>query len=341
MPAAADAPVVPKTVAAALAAARDSAVVCDLAPLSVLAISGPDAATFLQGQLSNDVTALADGVAQFTSFNSPKGRMLANFVLWREAPGDFRALLSGDLAAPVQKRLAMFVLRSKVALANVSDSNVRFGIGGPKASTVLHASFGRAPDPFTIVRADGATLLCLPGTRFVVIAPVESAATIGTRLAHDAVPAPFLVWEWLTIRAGIPVVTAAVQDQIIAQSANWDVLGGVNFRKGCYAGQEIIARMQYLGRQKERLFAFHTDAKAVPAMRVYGPEFGDQACGIVVNAAPAPEGGSDLLAVVQLAAAGTGGLHLDAPDGPALVSWPLPYVVPPAVAPRGSAGATP
>jgi hypothetical protein len=100
--------------------------------------------------------------------------------------------------------------------------------------------------------------------------------------------------------------------------------------------------MQYLGRQKERLFAFHTDAASAAAgARVFGAGFGDQACGVVVNAAAAPEGGSDLLAVVQLAAANSGGLHLDAPDGPELVPWPLPYVVPPADAPRGRVGATP
>ena len=326
----------------ALIAARDSAVACDLAPLSILAISGADAGTFLQGQLSSDVLALAQGAAQFTSYNSPKGRMLANFVLWREGPDDFRALLSGDLATLVQKRLAMFVLRSKVTLANVSDNVARFGIGGPTATAALRAAFGAAPDRFAVVRADGSTLLGLPGPRFVVIAPIEAANPTRARLSVHASPAPFSVWQWLTIRAGVPVVTAPVQDQLIAQSANWDVLGGVSFRKGCYTGQEIIARMQYLGRQKERLFAFHTDATSVAAAgRVFNAEFGDQACGVVVNAAAAPEGGSDLLAVVQLTAANSGGLHLDSPDGPALVAWPLPYVVPQAADPRGRVGATP
>ena len=326
---------------AALAAARDAAVVCDLAPLSVLSISGPDAAAFLQGQLSSDVTALADGGAQFTSFNSPKGRMLANFVLWRDGPENFCALLSGDLAAPVQKRLAMFVLRSKVTLADVSPRTARFGVGGPKATEALRAALAVAPATLAVARVDGATLLGLPGPRFVVVAPIDLAATIGSRLALRALKAPFSVWQWLTIRAGIPVITAPVQDQLIAQSTNWDVLGGVNFRKGCYTGQEIIARMHYLGRLKERLFGFHTDATSAAAgTRVFGPGFGDQACGVVVNAAPAPEGGCDVLAVVQVAAANAGALHLEAPDGPVLVPWPLPYVVPPAAEPRGRVGAT-
>jgi tRNA-modifying protein YgfZ len=323
----------PAASSVALVAARDNVVACDLGPLSVLSISGVDAEAFLQGQLSSDVSGVADGGAQYTSFNSPKGRMLANFVLWRESGGDFRALLPGDLAAPIGKRLAMFVLRSKVTVADVSADSVRFGIGGPKAADELRAAFGEIPPTLGSLHRDGATLLGLPGPRYVILVPAAAAAATGERLARGAVRAPFSVWQWLTIRAGVPVVTAPTQDQLIAQSANWDVLGGVNFRKGCYTGQEIIARMQYLGRQKERLYAFHADSAAVT--RVFGPAFGDQPCGIVVNAAPAPEGGHDLLAVVQLAAAETGNLRLSASDGAALAPRPLPYAVPPPQAPRG------
>jgi len=323
----------------ALAAARDAAVLCDLAPLSILAISGPDASAFLQGQVSSDVTALSDEGAQFSSYNSPKGRMLANFVLWRERADDFRLLLAGDVAAAVQKRLAMFVLRSKVTLTDISAAHARFGIGGPKAGEATAAAFGTTPGLLAVARTEGATLFGLPGPRYVAIVAMEAAAATATRLARNAVRAPFTVWQWLTIRAGIPVLSAALQDRFVAQDVNWDVLGGINFRKGCYAGQEIIARMHYLGRRKERLFAFHADTNAVGAgSRVCGPEFGEQACGVVVNAAPAPGGGSDLLAVVQIAAA-AGDLHLDAPDGPSLVAWPLPYVVPPAAPPPGRVGA--
>jgi tRNA-modifying protein YgfZ len=324
----------------ALAAARDAAVVCDLAPLALLRISGPDAGTFLHGQVSSDVTGLADGEAQYTSFNSPKGRMLANFVLWREKPEEFRALLPGDLASPVRKRLAIFVLRSKVTLTDVSDGTARYGVGGPAATATIEAALGVAPLPFAIARAPSVTVLGVPGPRYVILAPAESAAEIGNRLAHEAVRAPFAVWQWLTIRAGVPVVTTPVQDQLIAQAANWDVLGGINFQKGCYTGQEIIARMQYLGRLKERLFSFHANADSVtPGTRIFGPTFGEQACGIVVNAASAPEGGCDLLAVVQLTAVAAGDLRLGSPHGAVLSSIPLPYAVPPPQPPRARAGA--
>lgn len=322
----------------ALRAARDAAVACDLAPLAVLAITGVDAPVFLQGQLSSDVKALSPGACQYTSCNSPKGRMLANFVLWRaaDATDEFRALVPGDIAESLRKRLSMFVLRSKVALADVSAETARFGIGGPGGANAVRQALGVAPTPFAIASSDGATVLGLPGPRFVVLVPAAKAAAISPALCVHAVAAPFSVWQWLTIHAGVPVVTAATQDRFVAQTANWDVLGGISFQKGCYTGQEIIARTQYLGRLKERLFAFHANVEGVVAgARLFSAAFGDQPCGTVVNAAVAPEGGQDLLAVLQLAAAGSGEVHLHAPDGPGLSLRALPYSVPAPVEPRG------
>jgi folate-binding protein YgfZ len=328
------------TPATALEAARDAAVVCDLSPLSILGITGPDAAAFLQGQLSTDVPGLAEGAASHTSFNSPQGRMLANFVLWREGPADFRALLPGDIADAVRKRLSMYVLRSKVVLDDRSAGSARLGIGGPRAKAALESGLGKAPAGMSLARAGDATIVGLPGPRYLVVAPADQAAALLDRLGQHALRAPYPAWEWLTIRAGVPVITAPVQNQIVAQAANWDVLGGLDFRKGCYTGQEIIARMQYLGRLKERLFAFHTDRAPVAAgTRLYGPPFGEQACGLVVNTAPAPGGGTDMLAVAQLAAAEAGGLRLGAPDGPLLSPLLLPYEVPPPAPPRGRVGA--
>ena len=133
----------------------------------------------------------------------------------------------------------------------------------------------------------------------------------------------------------MPVITAATQDLFVAQTANWDVLGGISFGKGCYTGQEIIARTQYLGRLKERLFLFHAAGPAVAAgTRLFSAVFGDQPCGTVVDAAGAPAGGADLLAVLQLAAAESGDVRLGAPDGAPLEPLPLPYA-------RAGAGAAP
>lgn len=322
---------------AALLAARDGAVVCDLSPLAVLAITGPDAADFLHGQLSTDVRGMPEGACRHTSFNSPKGRMLANFVLWRDSGGDgFRALLPGDIAGAIAKRLQMYVLRSKVTIGEVSASVHRCGVGGPEAAHAVKSAWGVVPGPFETAATVEATILGLPGPRFVVLAAARAADAVRTALARHATAAPYDVWQWLTIRAGVPVVTAATQDAFVAQMANWELLGGVDFAKGCYTGQEIVARTQHLGRLKERTFLFHLDAaSAAPGDRIYGAVFGDQPCGTVVNAAAAPGGGSDLLVVMQIAAAEQGGVRLGAPDGPVLSSQPLPYAIPAPTPPRG------
>lgn len=322
----------------ALIAARDRAVACDLASLALLEIAGPDATTFLNGQLSIDVGSLAADSCRHASFNSPKGRMLANLVLWRtdgEPPG-YRALLPADIADAVRKRLSMYVLRSKVTLADVSADHVRIGVGGPQAAEAMRAALGAAPEPFGTVRVGTAIVLALPGPRFAVVGPAAHAEALRATLAAHVTSAPYAVWRWLTLRAGVPVVTAATQDAFVAQAANWDLLGGVDFNKGCYTGQEVIARMQYLGRLKERALLFHTAGGDVAVgARLYSTVFGEQACGTVVDAAPAPGGGSDLIAVVQLAAAERGDVRVGDPAGPVLAPLPLPYAIPTPAAPRG------
>jgi hypothetical protein len=325
---------------APLLAARDGAAACDLAPLHVLAIAGNDAATFLQGQVSADVVGLAPGACGHASFNSPKGRMLANPVLWRDPadPERFLALVPADIAQSVAKRLSMYILRAKVTLSDVSDATSRIGVGGPRGGDALRAAWGAAPAPFELRPLGSATVLGLPGPRYVVIAPGHAAERVRADLVRHATPASYEVWQWLTIRAGVPVITAATQDLFVAQTANWDLLAGIDFRKGCYTGQEIIARTQYLGRLKERAFVFHADSPKVSAgERLFSAAFGEQPCGTVVNAAAAPGGGCDLLAVLQLAAADRADARLGAPTGPTLAPLSLPYAIPPAGRPMGAA----
>ncbi len=307
---------------AALAAAQDGAILCELAPFAVLAIDGHDAATFLQGQLSSDILGLSADACEYTSYNSPGGRVLANLLIWRAAPDaadGFRALTSAESASFVAQRLAMFVLRAKVTFTDLAPTTAGFGIGGPLAREAVRAAFGAVPAPFALVRQGSAVVLGVRGARYIVAVPASEASATFAALARHAQPAGIDVWRWITIRAGVPVITAATRDKFVPQMINWDVLGGVNFQKGCYTGQEIIARTQYLGRLKERLFAFATQAPAVSAGdRLYSPAFGDQPCGTVVNAAPAPHGGHELLAVLQLSAATEGNVRLGALDGPAL-----------------------
>jgi folate-binding protein YgfZ len=309
-------------------AAERSAVVSDATELAVLRIEGEDAAGFLQGQLSNDVAALAADTAQWSSYNSPKGRMLANLRLWRDSEG-FGALISADLVAAIRKRLSMFVLRAKVRVDDLSSSHAVLGVGGPDAATGVAKHFAIAPIPDGVATSTQprATIVGLDERRFVLVTHAASAAALQSALAGFATPVAGDVWRWLAIAAGVPLVSAATSDRFVPQMLNWDALGGISFQKGCYPGQEIVARMRYLGRLKERLYGFRVTAsrEPLPGARVYRAASGETSCGTVVNAAPSPDGGYALLAVVQVSAIEAGALALDGTDGPALVRVPLPY----------------
>lgn len=312
-----------------LEAARDTAVLCDLTPIGALRLAGADAETFLQGQFTNDVAATAPGDAQYSAWCSAKGRMLANFLLLRIDPATFEILLPGSMIAAVRKRLAMFVLRSKVTIDDASGETVRIGVGGPAAVSALRAAEVDAPAPFRWRALDGGWIAGVAGGRYIAAAKPADAESLWNRLAQVARPAGFPVWQWLTLRAGVPVVTPATTERLVPQMANWDVLGGVSFRKGCYAGQEIVARTQYLGRLKERTALAHVDGPPPePGEKLFSREFGDQSCGTVLNAARSPDGGSDFLAALQLAAIQSGDIRIGTPEGSTIALLPLPYPLP-------------
>jgi tRNA-modifying protein YgfZ len=237
----------------------------------------------------------------------------------------------------VRKRLAMFVLRSKVTIEDSSGKSVRIGVGGPAAARVLRTASIEPPAQLRYLALESGLIVSLPGPRYVALLEPSFAERFWEQIASAALPAGFPAWQWLTVRAGIPLVTAATTDRLVPQMANWDALDGVSFRKGCYTGQEIVARTHYLGRLKERTFLGHVDvAPPEPGEKVYSPAFGDQSCGTVLNAASAPDGGSDLLASMQIAARHEGEVRVGTPDGAKIVFLPMPYPLP---EPSSSSGA--
>ncbi len=282
---------------------------------------------FLQGQLTCDVEALSDDTAVHGAYCTAKGRVLANFLLWPDA-GTVLMLMPRSLVASIRKRLQSFVLRSKVALDDRSEAFALFGLAGPAAPTTVAAFAGAAPaDHLRITRSDGVIVIALDTDRVVVVTRVERAFETWDSFASTLKPVGAPCWEWLDIANGLPWITAATQDQFVPQMANLDLIGAVNFRKGCYTGQEIVARMQYLGKPKRRLFLAQVDVESSPAPGESLVTDGDQPAGTVVNAAPAPQGGFDLLAVVQTASAGAATVRLGSSGGPALRFRPLPYAV--------------
>ena len=291
----------------------------------LLAFDGADAAAFLHGQLSTDVAAMAVGDAAWSSYNSPKGRMLGTLLLCRLAPDAFRAFVAADLAEPLRRRLAMFVLRAKVAVADLSAGGRRFGVAGPGAADAARTALGlaTAPAPGHAVAAGDALAVVTPDGRCLVHVPAGEEEAVAARLAAHARPMAAGAWALFGIRAGVPAIAAATADLFVPQAANWDLVGGVSFRKGCYPGQEIVARTQHLGRIKRRTLRYHLAPGPEPA-----PLAGLHRAGVkvaeVLQAATVRDG-VELLAVTAREARGA---SLEADDGRIAVPLDLPYAVP-------------
>jgi len=309
-----------------LVATRSGSVLALLGHLGVLQFSGEDAETFLQGQLSCDVAGVDLRSGSYGAYCSPKGRMIANFLLWREETG-FHMALSRDITASVQKNISKFVLRAKVKISDASDTIAMAGAAGPKAAQALREVFPDLPkEPNQVSsRLDTGTVIKVKDGRYLVALVPSSAAALRQRLANALVPVGAHAWRWLDIRDGVPWVTAATQDQLVPQMANFELLGGVSFSKGCYTGQEVVARMQHLGKLRRRMFLANVAAPAAAGDPLYSEDLGDQASGIVVNAEASPDGGYDLLAAVQTASREGSTVHLKSLGGPVLRFLPLPY----------------
>jgi len=311
-----------------LVAARSGSVLALLGHLGVLHFSGEDAETFLQGQLTCDVAEVGLRSSAYGAYCSPKGRMLANFLLWREEAG-FHMALSRDIAPSIQKHISKFVLRAKVKVSDASDTIVIAGAAGPKADQALSDVFPDLPkEPNEASRRpETGTVVKLKDGRYLLVLMPSSAIALRQHLADVLVPVAAHAWRWLDIRNGVPLVTAATQDQLVPQMANFELLGGVSFNKGCYTGQEVVARMQHLGKLKRRMFLANVAAQAKAGDPLYSEDLGDQTGGIVVNAEASPDGGYDLLAVVQTASREASTVHLKSLGGPVLRFLPLPYAL--------------
>jgi hypothetical protein len=314
--------------AAELAAAASQTVLADLSHYGLIGFSGEEAQTFLHGQITNDLRGLGENAAVFAGYLSAKGRMLANFLVMKRG-GDLLVMLPASLREAIQKRLSMFILRARVKARDASAEWVRLGLAGPGSAGLAGQALG-VPPPGGIMgmaHTDNAFILRLGDDRFDLFIAPDAARDIWEKLAASAKPVGAPAWDWLLINAGIPTVLPPTQDHFVPQMANMEILGGVSFSKGCYPGQEIVARSQYLGKVKRRLFLAHVDVPAQPGDDLFAPEPADQSCGLVANAAPAPGGGWDVLAVVLSPSVESGEVRLKARDGAPLRFRPLPYPV--------------
>ena len=291
--------------------------------LGLIHATGTDAADFLNNMLSNDLRGLTAEAVQWTSFNTAQGRMLANFLLWRVEEG-FGFALSADITPNLLKKLSSYILRAKVKLAPPEPERALIGLTGPAASACLaRAALPVLEDDMRLTAAAGVRLIRINAGLFVIELPASGAASIFESLcAAGAKAGGTADWRLATIRAGLPFVTAATQGAFIPQMLNFELIGGVSFTKGCYPGQEIVARTQHLGKVKRRTFRLALSGVPATGMPIgtalYAPASGEQAgeqAGVIVDFAPLPEGG-EALAVLQIIHAQPGEeLRIGTPDG--------------------------
>lgn len=295
--------------------------------LGIIEASGEDAISFLQGQLTNDLAALPPMQAQLTAYCTAKGRMLASFIAWKTPTNTVRLVLAQEIQATVQKRLTMFVLRAKVKLSDISGTTLIFGVGGATAANLLTQSFGTLPEAdYGVTQSPAGTLIRMPsikqGPRWLVLTDMSFVQQHGAQLMW----VDSAYWDWNQIQAGIPQIVANTQEKFVPQMVNFDAIGGVSFSKGCYPGQEIVARSHYLGKLKRRMAIAHIQADApAPGSDIF---HNNEACGMVVNAAPHPAGGSDILVELPLEVQAQGNVHMGNAEGPLLQFLPLPYAIP-------------
>ena len=291
-----------------------------LTHLGVIRATGEDAASFLQGQLTQDVLGLSLSEARLAAFCNAKGRMQASFIVFKRSEQEILLVCSRDILAATLKRLSMFVMRAKARLTDASDEFRLLGLVGD--ATELIAAFARPS--WAKVDIDTANIVFLP-------ASAGQARALWCAPVADPVPAllplDINTWHWLAVQSGVAMISQPIFEAFVPQMLNYESVGGVNFKKGCYPGQEIVARSQFRGTLKRRAYLAHIGSQPSIGQEVFSAIDAEQPCGLVAACAPNPAGGFDAIVSMQTAAAAdcAGALMLGSATGPALQLLPLPY----------------
>ena len=290
--------------------------VAPLNHLGVIRVAGEDAAKYLHSQLTQDFALLDLQHARLAAFLNAKGRMLASCIAFKRSDTEVLLVCARDLLAPTLKRLSMFVLRAKAKLSDATADFALYGLLGD----ATRAALPEPGEPWAKADVGDASVVRLyPANgqpRALWLAPATSPAPAGTAITEA-------LWQWSEVHSGVATLTAPVVEAFVPQMLNYESVGGVNFKKGCYPGQEVVARSQFRGTLKRRCYLVHTPSPIAVGAEVFAQADAEQPVGTVVQAAAAPAGGVDALVSLQIAAAGG---HLQV-NGVALTLLPLPYAL--------------
>jgi len=277
-------------------------VLCDLSNFGIIKVSGEDAENFLQNQLTNDIRNVTESQHQSSAWCSPKGRMIANFQVFKRQESYF-LILSIDLLEHVIKKLSMYIMMSKVTIENITDSYVLFGYAGTEADKNLQAYSKLTPLKANQSATFGTlTLLNMPTTLpgFIIFGELEDAKQLWEACNQTAKPASCAPFLYLNIISGLPIITKPSSEKWIPQMVNFTAIGGVDFKKGCYPGQEVVARLNYLGKTKRRMYRIEIDSNTLPAVNDNISSDTDPSAGQILNAAINPENKVEALAILKI-----------------------------------------
>lgn len=311
-------------------AATGGSVMCDLSHQALIRAEGADAITFLQGQLTCNVAEVDAGHSRLGGYCTPKGRLIALFRLFARDDAIFLRL-PAELQQVTLERLRKYLLMSKLTLDPADDALVGIGLAGPHCEEHLRQVIAELPAVVNDVVTSGElSVIRVPGVapRFEIYGPFEAMTKTWSLLDVNAAPVGMEVWTLLDILAGVPEIRLATSEEFVPQSVNLDLLDAISFSKGCYTGQEIVARLHYRGTVKRRMVLARCDDAVVPAPgdSLHASGAGEQTIGHVVSAAPAPERGYLLLISTAIEHARADTLHLGSPAGPLLEIDDLPYL---------------
>jgi folate-binding protein YgfZ len=296
--------------------------VARLTQTGLIRAQGEDAAKFLHGQLTNDFSLLGLSEARLAGFCNAKGRLQASFIGFKRSPTDILLMCSPDLLTSTLKRLSLFVLRAKVKLSDASGDFCVYGLAGEAAQNASRKIAVSAGSAWAKADFDDASLITLyPADgvpRALWVCAAESPAPEGV-LMNEA------LWAWGEVRSGIATVSQPIFEALVPQMLNYESVGGVNFKKGCYPGQEVVARSQFRGTLKRRAYLAHSDAAFHAGDELFAVGDASQPCGVVVQAAAAPSGGFDAIVSMQISVFDVGGVLVAQPDGALLALSPAPY----------------
>ena len=297
--------------------------IAPLPHLGIIRALGSDAASFLHNQLTNDVLLMKEGQSRLAAFCNAKGRMQASFVVYKRSAEEVLLICRKDLIAQTVKRLSMFVMRAKAKLSDASDDFQLLGLAGDAVAQALSGAPSMAVEPWQRYAAGEADVLtlypALGQSRALWIAPKDVPAPAGLALSAD-------LWQVGEVMSGIAWVELATFEAFVPQMLNYESVDGVNFKKGCYPGQEIVARSQFRGTLKRRAFIAQSAASMTAGQEVFSSLDATQPCGLVAQAASDGAGHVAVLEL-QLSATENSSLHLGAADGPVLSLLPLPYAL--------------